>query len=84
MVGFGGFGIGRLSSAEPRISTYNVEEINTKEAGLVVASKSGSKYHYPWCGGAARIKEENKIIFSDIEDAKAAGYSKALNCKGLK
>lgn len=49
-----------------------------------VASKSGAKYHYPWCSGAQSIKEENKIWFSSIEEARAAGYEPAGNCKGLK
>lgn len=50
---------------------------------LYVASKSGTKYHYPWCPGAQSIKEENKIWFSTKEEAKKAGYSSASNCKGL-
>jgi hypothetical protein len=52
-------------------------------AGLYVASKSGTKYHYPWCPGAATIKEENKIWFSSKEAAEASGYTPAANCKGL-
>jgi len=50
----------------------------------VVASKSGTKYHYPWCIGAKSIKEENQIWFSSIEEARSAGYLPAGNCKGLK
>lgn len=51
--------------------------------GLLVASKNGSKYHFPWCSGAKRIKDSNKIWFDSAEDAKKAGYSPAANCKGL-
>lgn len=50
---------------------------------LYVASKSGTKYHYPWCPGALNIKEENKIWFSSKEEAESAGYTPASNCKGL-
>lgn len=50
---------------------------------VVVASKNGTKYHYPWCPGALRIKEENKITFQTIEEAKTAGYEPAANCPGL-
>jgi hypothetical protein len=50
----------------------------------VVASKNGSKYHYPWCGGAKQISEKNKITFASIAEARAAGYTPAGNCKGLK
>lgn len=52
--------------------------------GEVVASKSGSKYHFPWCAGAKQIAAKNKITFASIEAARAAGYSPASNCKGLK
>jgi hypothetical protein len=50
----------------------------------VVASKNGTKYHYPWCAGAKQISEKNKIIFNSIAEARAAGYTPATNCKGLK
>lgn len=48
-----------------------------------VASKNSDKYHFPWCSGAKRIKEENKVWFTTREEAKAAGYTPAANCKGL-
>ena len=51
--------------------------------GTYVASKSGSAYHFPWCSGAQRIKEENKVWFATKEEAEAAGYRPASNCKGL-
>jgi hypothetical protein len=54
------------------------------ESGQVVASKNGTKYHFPWCSGAQRIKEENKVWFASIEEARGAGYTPAGNCKGLK
>ena len=52
--------------------------------GIVVASKSGTKYYYPWCSGVSKIKEENKVWFLSIEDAKTAGLTPAANCSGLK
>ncbi|MFA6226959.1 MAG: hypothetical protein WC631_00525 [Candidatus Paceibacterota bacterium] len=52
--------------------------------GLVLASKSGTKYYYPWCSGVDRIKEENKIWFSTMEEAKARGLAPAVGCTGLK
>lgn len=51
--------------------------------GKYVASKSGSAYHFPWCSGAKRIKEENKVYFNSKEEAEKAGYHPAGNCKGL-
>lgn len=49
-----------------------------------VASKTGKKYYFPWCGTALRIAEENKVWFATVEDARAQGYTPASNCKGLK
>ena len=48
----------------------------------VVASKASSskKYHFSWCSGVARIKEENKIWFQTAQLAEVAGYSLATNC----
>jgi len=48
-----------------------------------VASKTGSKYHFPWCSGAKAIKEENKVYFATKAEAERAGYDPAANCKGL-
>lgn len=50
----------------------------------VVASKNGSVYHLPWCAGAQKIKEENKVWYNSPEAAKAAGLRPAGNCSGLK
>jgi len=52
-------------------------------AGGYVASKTGSKYHLPWCAGAQSIKEENKIYFATKAEAEARGYTPAGNCKGI-
>ncbi len=52
-------------------------------AGSVVASRNGSKYFFPWCGGARTIKEENKVWFDSVKSARSAGYLPAGNCKGL-
>jgi len=52
--------------------------------GLVLASKSGTKYYYPWCTGVDRIKEENKVWFATIEDARKVGLTPASGCSGLK
>ena len=50
----------------------------------LVASKSGGKYYFPWCGGVSRIKEENKIGFASETEARKSGYTPAANCNGLK
>jgi len=90
LVGLGAFGLGRLSSLEDSRSPVSINEpevvagVGAAVSEEVVASRSGSKYHYPWCSGAARIKESNKITFSSPEEARKAGYTPAANCEGLK
>lgn len=68
-----------LTAQKENLTAVGVAEVS----GKVVASKSGSKYHFPWCGGASQISEANKIWFDSAQAAEKAGYSKAANCKGL-
>ena len=56
---------------------------NAPIPGGFVASKNGTKYYIPTCGGASRIKEENKIWFTTKAEAEKAGYGPAANCPGL-
>lgn len=51
--------------------------------GSVVASKNGTKYYFPWCGGVSRISAANKVTFASKAEAEKAGYTPAANCKGL-
>jgi len=51
--------------------------------GIVFGSKTGTKYYYPSCSGAGRIKPENRVWFPTIAAAKAAGLTPAANCPGL-
>lgn len=63
----------------------NIKLINqTKiEDVRLVASKKGTKYHLPWCPGAMRMSEKNKIFFKNKYEAEKAGYEPAKNCAGL-
>ncbi len=99
LVGICSFGLGRMSAEPstrentieiippPELVPYNqasaVQATTNNEIGVVVASKSGTKYHLPDCPGAKQIKESNLISFSSIAAAKAAGYTAAANCPGL-
>ena len=47
----------------------------------VVTSKNSDKYHYTWCAGAKRIKEENKVWFNSSQEAEGRGYTLAGNCE---
>ena len=75
---------GRPVSAELN-STSSLESKTTISnlTGKYVASKNGTAYHYPWCPGALKIKEENKIWFDTKEEAEKRGYKPAGNCDGL-
>jgi len=121
VVGFGSFGLGRLSKLREGKMPIRVEQAGATAVALVspllsregtegnaassivkdkglaikdsgalapsgqyVASKSGTKYYFPWCGSAARISEANKIWFNSVEEARKAGYTPAANCKGLR
>ena len=100
LVGFASFGLGRLSLLESKREPMRVEnaliagvggvkmeekkEETSALGGQIVASKTGSKYHFPWCAGASQIAEKNKIWFDSVEEAQKAGYAPASNCKGLK
>ena len=82
------FGLGFMGGLEARAYDAVTTEGPAPEAiaegaqtGQVVASKSGSKYYYPSCAGASRISPANKIWFSTEDEAAAAGYSLATNCK---
>lgn len=57
--------------------------IDSPVKGKYIASKNGTAYHYPWCPGATKIKEANKIFFQTKEEAEKAGYKPAGNCEGL-
>ncbi len=62
----------------------NISSVSENTGDIVVASKSGTKYHYPWCSGAKRISPINLVTYASIYDARKAGLTPAANCKGLK
>ena len=67
------------ASPSPKISLPSAQPVDPR----VVASKASSSklYHHPWCSGAQRIKETNKLWFPTEADAIAAGYTLAANCQ---
>jgi Metal binding domain of Ada len=81
-----------VASTSVSPSVREVKEVDTegsaqKEAtaskGMYVGSRSGTTYHLPWCSGAKRILEENKVWFQTKEEAETSGYKPASNCKGI-
>jgi hypothetical protein len=95
LVGLLGFGLGRLSKLEERKTPIMIrneaiidnnlisQDKKAVSSGQYVASKTGNSYYLPWCSGVKRIKEANKVWFNTKEEALAAGYAPAGNCKGL-
>lgn len=70
----------------PELTPESVAEPPPEAAGdteTYVASKNSTKFHLPWCSGAKRISEENKVIYKSREEALAAGVKPAANCPGL-
>jgi DNA/RNA endonuclease YhcR with UshA esterase domain len=76
-------GLGEVGEGAGVVGKVSIEKTIEKIERKYVASKNGTKYHHPWCPGAQRMKEENKIWFDTKEDAEKAGYGPAANCKGL-
>lgn len=92
LVGISSFGLGRLSAIWPQKEPITIENFGTtadtkntpsNSSGRYVASQNGAVYHFPWCSGAQRIKEENKVWFLTKEEAEKLGYRAAGNCEGL-
>lgn len=89
------FGLGRYSvPVDGGSSSASVQNAQTAEERAFseevvhtdrqfVGSKNSDKYHLPWCSGAQRIAEENKVWFASVADATDAGYTPAQNCEGL-
>ena len=71
-----------ISRQEPAAESKNYASMATGQ-GKYVASKNGTAYHFPWCPGAQKIKEENKIWFQTKGEAESRGYKPAGNCEGL-
>ena len=90
IIGFGSFGLGRLSMLESVRTPVSITQAPSEATprgmsigGLIVASRTGSAYYFPWCAGVAKILPQNQIWFASEEKARSTGYSPAKNCKGL-
>jgi len=52
----------------------------TEATWKAVASKTGKVYYTPTCTSFNRIKEENRVYFTEESEAVAAGYSLSSLC----
>ena len=62
-----------IPTADNLVNTMTTAELNMTEDSLI-ASKNSNLYHAQNCKYIKNIKEENTIIFTDIEDAENSGY----------
>ena len=79
--------ISALEDARPQISLSQAPETAQMRAmplgGQFVASRTGTVYYYPWCGGAQQIPVGAQLWFNSENAAQNAGYALAKNCRGL-
>ena len=81
------FGLGYLAGQEAGqgslLPVSSIPGTVPEAEGQFVASRTGTKYYLPWCGGADRISDANKVWFASEAEARAAGYAPASGCDGL-
>ena len=69
------------NEVEPESTPTPKPIVDLSKIEVVISKKSKSGvYHFPWCSGARRIKEENKVSFASEQLAITAGYRLAINC----
>jgi hypothetical protein len=90
LASLGSFGLGRLSALEAQKPLITVSEASQTalvgsltQGGMLVATRNGETYSFPWCAGASQISPANQRVFANEAAAKKAGYRPAKNCKGL-
>jgi endonuclease YncB( thermonuclease family)/methylphosphotriester-DNA--protein-cysteine methyltransferase len=48
--------------------------------GTIIGTRNSKKYHRPDCAGYRDMAEKNRVFFSTVAEAEAAGYTRAGNC----
>lgn len=77
------YGLGYLAGKERGIIRIDSPIVDLTAEEQVVAARGGSVYYLPWCAGAQRIQNQNRVWFPTKEAAEEAGYSSAKNCDGI-
>jgi endonuclease YncB( thermonuclease family) len=49
-------------------------------SGQIIGNRSSLIYHMPGCPSYSKVAPKNRVYFSSVEQAKAAGYRPARNC----
>ena len=53
----------------------------TASTGEIIGNKNSKIYHKPGCPGYNSVSEKNQVRFKSAEEAEAAGFKRAGNCK---
>ena len=54
---------------------------NEPESWAFAGSKTGKTYYPKDCSGIARVKPENRVYFTTVDEAVAGGYHLSTTCK---
>ena len=49
--------------------------------GTIIGNRKSQKYHKATCPGFKKVAPKNQVTFPNEEEAEAAGYHKAANCR---
>ena len=60
------------------------DDYSLPKGGVVLGSSKSHAYFYPWCRQGQTVKAIDRVEFSSIAQAKAAGYIASKQCAGLK
>jgi len=72
-------GAGNSAQQNNQSKTDNQMNSDNQKCAFV-ASKNSNKYHLSTCQWAQKIKPENKVCFSSVEEAQKRGYQGAKCC----
>lgn len=68
--------------SQPPPATPRAATITLSPALEIVGNKNSKIYHWnPGCPGFSKIAEQNRVTFNSKQEAEAAGYRAAKNCK---
>lgn len=77
------FGLGVVFVYFPEKAEARVGRVDLPLTPLFIASKNGVVFGLPWCGSMPRVKPENTVILSHINDALERGLRPMKGCRGL-
>jgi endonuclease YncB( thermonuclease family)/methylphosphotriester-DNA--protein-cysteine methyltransferase len=72
------------AKAVPVAASASAPVMSTTHAattGDIIGNKNSKIYHKPGCAGYNSVSEKNQVRFKSAEEAEAAGYKRAGNCK---